>query len=255
MNLRFCRWIASRPEPLEIMVHEPGLGFGEGGLRHDAVAVVHRLMTILLLRRAEHVWISIPAWEARLRPYALGRKIPFTWLPVPSNIPVAITYAPRTHQIGYFGQYDERSRTALAQVLSQLTAPVLLIGRGAERVQHKNAIVAGELAPEQLSHAIQSSEVIFHHYPDGVSSRRGTVMASLAHAMAIVANTGNFTEPVWRKSGGITLASDSAGLVLQLTRLIHDPSERTRLRKAAIQLYNEQFAIQNTIHKLIAAPR
>ena len=255
MNVNFCRWLAARPEPLEIMVHEPGLGFGEGGLRHSAVAAVHRLMTIILLRRAERVWISIPAWEARLRPYALGRKIPFTWLPVPSNIPVSTTYAPRVHPLGYFGQYDDSTREVLHQVLDQLDSPVLLLGRQSHRVTHKNAQAAGELSPAALSQAIQSCETIFHLYPDGVSTRRGTVMASLAHGMAIVTNTGKFTEPLWRESGAVELGSDATGITLQLKRLIADQALRGRLQTKALNLYNERFAISKTIQSLIGTAR
>ncbi len=255
MNVRFCRWIAQRPEPLEIMVHEPGLGFGEGGMRHDAVAAVHRLMTIVLFRRAEHVWISIPAWEARMRPFALGRKIPFTWLPVPSNIPVSTTYTPRIHPVGYFGQYDDGTRAVLNQVLDRSDAPVLLLGRDSQRVRHKNARAAGELEPYALSQAIQSCEAIFHLYPDGVSTRRGTVMASLAHGMAIVTNTGKFTEPLWRETGAVALGSDAEGIALQLSRVLSDETFRELLRSMALTLYNEQFAIENTIRNLMAAHR
>ena len=213
MNVAFCRWIAKRTEPLELMVHEPGLGFGEGGMRHDAVALVHRLMSAILLRRAERVWISIPGWEKRLRPYALGRQIPFTWLPVPSNIPVVPSILRREHPIGYFGQYDSQSVAVLLDIVDRLPCPALLMGRGAEKVSHPHAIIAGELAPDALSRAIQSCQTVLHWYPDGVSSRRGTIMASLAHGSAVVTNEGRWTEPIWRSSGAIALASDAAGAV------------------------------------------
>src|SRR5205807_444262 len=73
---------------VEIMVHEPFLSFREGSWKQSGVAAVHRLMTIILLNAASRVWITIPAWEKYLRPYALGRSLEFTWLPVASNIPV-----------------------------------------------------------------------------------------------------------------------------------------------------------------------
>jgi hypothetical protein len=255
MNVAFCRWIASRPEPLEIMVHEPGLGFGEGGIRHDVVAAVHRLMIALLLRKAERVWISIPAWEARLRPWAFGRSLPFTWLPVPSNIPVSTTYAGLAHPIGYFGQYDDRSRAVLGELMDLLDLPFFLLGRGAERVVHKNATVAGDLSPEALSQAIHSCEIICHWYPDGVSSRRGTVMASLSHSRAVVTNQGKFTEPIWRQSGAVKLASDARGMALHLTELLHNTAACSSLGEIGNQLYNEQFALSNTIRRLMEVPR
>ena len=255
MNLGFCRWIAQRPEPLEIMVHEPGLGFGEGGIRHNAVAAVHRAMAAILLWRAERVWISIPGWEPRLRPYAFGHQLPFTWLPVPSNIPVMEAPPGRTNPIGYFGHYDEQSREVLAAILDLLPVPVLLLGRGAEQIQHRNAIVVGELPADQLSLAIQSCQIMFHWFPGGVSSRRGTVMASLAHRTAVVTNQGRWTEPLWRESSAVALASDAAGMVLQLENLLANASARETLREKAFWLYKQYFALQNTIHKLIFVRR
>lgn len=237
------------------MVHEPGLGFGEGGLRHDAAAAVHRLMSIILLRRASHVWISIPAWEVRLKPYTLGRKVPFTWLPVPSNIPVEPGPVAKTNPIGYFGQYDAPSIENLNAVLDRLSVPVLLIGRGADRVSHPKALLAGELAAPELSRTISSCRVIFHLYPDGVSSRRGTMMASLAHGMPIVANEGRLSESIWRSSGAVALASDFSGIALQLNALLHNPEEQMRLSDAALSLYREQFALSNTIRRLMCASR
>ena len=86
LNLGFCLWVARRARAgdlVDVVVHEPYLEFGWGPLRHLTMAVVHRLMTAVLLRAADRVWISTPAWESRLRPYALGRAIEMRWLPVP----------------------------------------------------------------------------------------------------------------------------------------------------------------------------
>ncbi|HEV2905551.1 MAG TPA: hypothetical protein VGW32_10905, partial [Pyrinomonadaceae bacterium] len=49
MNLVFCLWLwlrSLRGDRVELMVHEPSLGFGEGSWKHNVVAFVHRLMTI-----------------------------------------------------------------------------------------------------------------------------------------------------------------------------------------------------------------
>ena len=118
MNFQFCLWLWKRAararDRIDLMVHEPCLPFGKGSLKQNGVAAVHRLMTIVLLNAARHVWMSIPAWAARLRPYSLGRALPFTWLPVPSSVPIVYDpvgvqvvrqrYAPGEQQIvGHFG--------------------------------------------------------------------------------------------------------------------------------------------------------
>ena len=89
MNLPFCLWLWHRAvrhhDAVEVMIHEPYLAFGEGSWKQSGVAVVHRLMTMVLLKAARRVWMSIPAWEACWRPYTLGRALQFRWLPVAST--------------------------------------------------------------------------------------------------------------------------------------------------------------------------
>src|SRR5205814_10396499 len=94
------------------------------------------------------VWTTIPAWEKRLRPYALGRRMQFRWLPVASNIPFADDPASvnviRSRYVstegsivGHFGTYDRHIADLLLGSIPALLqngnkASVLLIGRGSE---------------------------------------------------------------------------------------------------------------------------
>src|SRR5207302_5056711 len=69
-------------------IHEPYLPWHQDHFRHTALAIAHRMMLAVLLRGASRVWTAIPKWEEYCRPYTFGRPVPFTWLPVVSNIPV-----------------------------------------------------------------------------------------------------------------------------------------------------------------------
>ena len=143
MNLPFCFWLwrrARKGDVVEIMLHEPFLPFGEGNWRQDAAALIHRLMTVILLRAASHVWMSTPSWERLWRPYALGRAVPFSWLPVPSNIPVTakpeevaqlkLQCAPGGEVLlGHFGTYN-----SLITSLLSGTIPLLLKDRTDRKV-------------------------------------------------------------------------------------------------------------------------
>ncbi len=137
MNLPFCFWLWSRArrhrDRIELIVHEPFLAFGEGSWKQNCVALVHRLMTIVLLNAASRVWTTIPAWEKRLRPYALGRRKQFQWLPVASNIPFAddpasvnvirSRYAGSSAEapiVGHFGTYDHHISDLLLWFASTL---------------------------------------------------------------------------------------------------------------------------------------
>lgn len=277
MNLGFCHWIRNRAarhgDSLEIMLHEPYLRFGRN-LKQTAAALVHRSMTILLLRAAERVWVSIPQWEACWRPYALGRPVPFRWLPIPSGIPVsenppAIKRIQQRYGadflIGHFGTFGWPITSQLEPILLAFASnptpePVLLIGRGS--TGFRDALIlkeprlasmlhaAGELASDDLSHHLAACAVLVQPFPDGVSTRRSSVMAGLSHGMPIVTNMGDLSEPFWPESRAVALAKDSNDFVDLLRRLQADPTERARLSRAAKNLYQERFDISHTISAL-----
>lgn len=246
MNLAFCLWLARRHDHLQIMVHEPGFGLGEGGAIHNAMALVHRAMAATLLRAADRVWISTEAWEARLRPLTFGRKLGISWLPVPSNIPVALGDVPETHDVGYFGQYDAASIAQLKPILD--ACDVLAIGRGSERIHHPRATATGGLSAEDLSYAIASCKVMLHLYPDGASGRRGTLMASLAHGKAVVTNQGRNTERIL-----VPPAVSAAGLLPAIQHLLRNGTDRQNAAQHSRQLYEKHFAIERTIAALCAS--
>ena len=101
-------------------------------------------MTVVLLNAAQRVWVSIPAWEPMLKPYALGRALSFGWLPIPSNLRDADTAAVKmvraTHPrplVGHLGTYGSLISPLLSGVLVELLrqpdAPrVLLLGTGSQ---------------------------------------------------------------------------------------------------------------------------
>jgi glycosyltransferase involved in cell wall biosynthesis len=281
MNLRLCSWLRSRAKRgdlVELMVHEPYLAFREGSLKQDGVAVVHRLMTAVLLSAAHHVWMSIPAWEARLRPYAFGRKLPFAWLPVASNIPVVDDsggvkvirdrFAPDgAPLVGHFGTYERGIVSLLLQSAPSLlrantNCNLLLLGRDSELMRTKlsgahpdlaqRVHAVGTLPSADLSLHLSACDVMLQPYVDGVSSRRTSVMVALDHGLPVVTTQGKLTEPLWAESGAVKLAptTDVQTLVSHLENLLINKAERLRLREASRALYRERFALRLTIAAL-----
>ena len=217
MNVWFCLWLwaraALRGDEVTLVVHEPFLAFGEGSWRQTAVALVHRLMTTLLLAAASRVWTTIPAWEECWRPYALGRRVPFGPLPVPSTTPVTADadeaaatralYAPEGRAlVGHFGTSGGHVSRALARLVPRLLATnetgcaVLLMGQGSEALLEElrgthprlaNLVHAtGTLALASLSRHLAACDLLMQPYPDGISARRTSAMAGLAHGLAVV---------------------------------------------------------------------
>jgi hypothetical protein len=266
MNVGFCRWLARRVrrrgDTLDIVLHEPGLGFFEGGLRHNAVAAVHRVMTAMLARVVRRVWMTTPAWEARWRPYLFGRAIPFEWIPLPSNVPVvddpdgiaALRERHGAPLAGYFGPYHEPYASLLRAVVERFDGNLLLLGRGSDRFAPRLP-ATGDLPLGDLSRCLSACDVMIHLYPDGVSTRRTTAIASLAHGKCIVALDGRFTEPVWRESRAVRLVpvGEVACVAAEMRRLLADGDARRTLADAARRFYDERFRIEHTVAALCAS--
>ncbi len=305
MNLAFCFWLrrraASNGDRVELMVHEPYLAFGEGSWKQNGAAAVHRLMTAVLMKTAGRVWMSIPAWEDRLRPYAFGRALRFCWLPIPSSIPVVDDavgvrtirdlYCAKGEQlVGHFGAYDRNTTELLfgsiPLLLQNSECKLLLLGRGSEETRARliaaqpawNAAsrsaqqmaslpvaqmesqfglaarvhATGTLSASDVSLHLSACDVLLQPYIDGVSSRRGSVMAGLAHGVPIVTNSGRLTEALWAESDAVVLApsADAEVLMKATLKLLSDETSRRRLGDAGKRLYDERFAVEHVVAAL-----
>jgi glycosyltransferase involved in cell wall biosynthesis len=278
MNLPFCLWMWGRArlqgDDLGIMVHEPFLAFREGNWRQDAAALVHRVMTMVLAHAARRIWVSTPRWEKRWKPYGLGRRIPFAWLPLPSTVPVVndlsavaatrACYAASGQLIvGHFGTFGPPITPMLAAIVPSLLARsdrtvLLLIGpRGAEfrdqllrkHRQYQDRIhVTGSIAASdpRLSAHLSACDLMIQPYPDGVSSRRTSLLAPLAHGVPIVTTSGPSTESLWLESEAVAIVppQNPDDFVAQAQRMLSDPLARARATQAARSLYQECFAIE-----------
>jgi glycosyltransferase involved in cell wall biosynthesis len=282
LNISFCLWLWRRAiihrDRVEIMVHEPYLAFGEGSWKQNAAAVMHRIMTTVLLSASRRVWVSIPSWEACWRPYVLGRRIRFAWLPVPSTVPViddpvaaktvrARYASPEGFLLGHFGTYGRHIGELLMASLPELLRDCpdragLLLGRGSEALRdeliEKNPDLArrvhatGSLTTPNISRHLSACDVMVQPYPDGVSSRRTSLMVGLSHGLPIVTTLGHLTEPFWAESGAVALApvGDAVAILEATERLLANPVERGRMGSAAKALYQERFDIRHTITAL-----
>jgi glycosyltransferase involved in cell wall biosynthesis len=280
LNVGFCLWLRQRArlgDRVEIMVHEPYLAFGGGALRWTAAASIHRLMTVILARAACRIWVAIPDWERRWRPYLLGRDVPFTWLPVPSSLPepspddvrrvrdrYALSGGPIVGHLGSYGSAAMRVLSAsLPEILRQSPSSVVLLlgqnGQGLHRqlvrdhpelTQRMHA--PGLLSSSALAQHVRACDVLVQPFPDGISSRRTSAMAGLALGVAMVTTTGDLTEPLWEESGCVSLVrlNEPQALAAEVLRLLLDECARQRLAARGRDLYSRQFAVRHTIGAL-----
>jgi len=225
------------------------------------------------------VWMSIPAWEGRLRPYALGRSVPMDWLHVPGCVASADRSAARALRrryaaddeclIGHFGSYGEVVSSLLEERASAILARdrravLLLIGAGSDRFRRSLVDRHPELAsrvhatayvePDQLGNHIAACDLFVQPYPDGISSRRTSAMACLSHGQAVVTTRGHLTEPLWPHDAvALVDVNDVDGFVAAAQRLIEDEQARRRLGAHALRLYGDTFALSHVVATLKAA--
>ena len=170
--------------------------------------------------------------------------------------------------VGHFGTFGRLITDLLEPAIVGLLrtdplARVLLIGRGSEGYQAH--IVAthpelagrvagtGELPPVEVAAHLRACDILFQPYPDGVSSRRTSVMAGLANRVPVVTNLGALSEPLWATSTGVTVAPgpDPTALAVAAAEVLALSSEgRLALGARGAELYFSEFTLEQTIERL-----
>jgi glycosyltransferase involved in cell wall biosynthesis len=282
MNVPFAAWVAVRARrvaPVWVMFHEVRVEFRWRPWTNAVMGAAHAVMARLVAGAAERVFVAIPAWGQILRRICRPSR-PAEWLPVPCNVETAADpttvrrirdeYAngPGTRLIGHFGTYGG----VIAELLAPAAATVLrhvpdtrlaLIGRGAEGFRDRFAAdhpdltdrvrAAGGLAADAVAAHLRACDLLVQPYPDGVSSRRGSVMACLANGVPVVSNLGALSESFWPSAGCLGLAltpSPDAIATAAEALLALPPPRRAEIGIQAAALYRERFSLETTIVRL-----
>jgi hypothetical protein len=276
MNVPFCAWFAARRQDQRwVFFHEVVYPWSPNdSLRHQLLAGTTRVMLRLVAGAADRAFVSIPTWAEHL-PSRLRRHA--EWRPVPSNFPTTVAPEAVAHVraelgegllLGHFGTYGAATSGLLERTLVLLLRAdpcrrMLLLGRGSEpwrkSLLQQQPGLSGQLfsrdslAPDALAAHLAACDVLVQPYVDGVSARRGTVMASLALGRPLVTNTGHLTEPLWRGLGAVALVegTNPAALAEATERLLAHPEERTTLAARAAEVYRERFSLERTLEALL----
>lgn len=282
MNIGFALWLRFRAPRYSIMFHEVAYPVESGQrFRYRALGHVNRIMAGLAANGAEQVFISVPHWLDLLRMHC-GFRGKATWLPVPSNVATSahpdavrriresLLGSDSAALIGHFGTFDKRMRDSIGGVFCNLLRRhkerrALLIGRGSESFSHwltetapdvgDRLTARDDLTSCGVAEHIAACDLMVQPYFDGVSSRRGSVMAALALGLPIVTNESSSSEPVWREERLVAAVPerDPETMAAAAERLMADPAERAALGDRARCGYDAHFSIRRTIAALRAA--
>ena len=280
-NVAFCRWVGRRKQLGDVvwtMFHEVRF---EPGWRDPPklwiLGGVNLWMARSILGSSSRGFGSIPGWSRMIERFGMGRTL--QWLPIPATIPVTqdtdavaairARLAPSGGTIlGSFATFtawmrDQHRRSSVPLLESRPSCSLLLLGRDsaefAAELRAENPRIAGRihgagrLDPADVSLHLQACDLLSQPYPDGVSSRRTTVMSDLIHARPVVTTTGHLTEPIWAESKAVHLvpAGASESLRLALAEFLDDPAARDLLALRGLALYEARFSLERSIQTLL----
>ncbi len=251
---------ARRGASVALMVHEPFVSMETW--RTTAMGLWQRAQLGALRLGADVVFTSIDTWAERLQGAPGGPEV--RHLPVGSNLPdrrdrrqearaelgaeegtIVLATIGREHP-SWLGAYV----VAAANAVAATGQPTVLLALGAEApplpgLDPAIAVHApGYLEASELSAQLAAADIFLAPLVDGVSTRRGTLMAALQHGLAVLGTEGPLSDRVLRESGEalrLTPVGDKSEFADAAAALAVDPPARGAMGAAARGLYERRF--------------
>ncbi|HVZ23539.1 MAG TPA: glycosyltransferase family 4 protein [Vicinamibacterales bacterium] len=244
-----------------LTVHEPFVRIDS--IKHTVTGLAQRIMIWLLIRGSEKIAVTTRAWAELIAPYSSRRHV--FHLPVASNLPcVAVTALDRAQLRAELG-IDESDvvvatlrPTGAGKLLDQTMrvwtrlrethrhARLLVLGlTDAERSRVSGitgVLDVGYVPPDRASRLLSAADVFVALFTDGVSTRRTSVMAAMAHGLPVVTTNGHLTDPIFATSPLVARGPDEAeGLLADLDALARSPQARQERGCASRRFYAQHF--------------
>jgi glycosyltransferase involved in cell wall biosynthesis len=246
------RWPRSR---LVISVHEAWVPIGDW--RSALMGGYQRAQLRSLLRLANGVVVAREKLQQELR-------CSCTHIPVGSNVvPVPVTVDDARHRLDLAGRlvitlfgrrhpsralsHAEAAIAALASEHGPDRLCILNLGSDCPILAAPAGIEVrspGLLTDEDLSLHLRASDVLLLPFTDGLSTRRGTLMAGLAHGVPVVGLSGSNTDRVLIENSGAMMMMPNGALddfACAVVRLTRDPSRMRDIGVAGRELYERTF--------------
>jgi glycosyltransferase involved in cell wall biosynthesis len=246
-----------RPRIL-LMVHEPYVPMTTWRL--VLMGAWQRVQLRLIAAASDHVFCSTERFAEELRRWRYSRHI--SHLPVASNFPDMRRFRDAERErlgvtddclvIAMLGTgHPSRLPGHLEQAVLTVTGSrqgvtVLNLGDGATSLQGLPTGVRvhepGRQPAETVARKIASADLFLAPFLDGVSTRRGSVMAALQHGVPVVATDGFITDDLLRRRHDalhLVPVDGAEGFANATVELALDSDRREALGRAGRALYEE----------------
>lgn len=255
-----------------LMVHEPYVPMSNW--RWALMGLWQRLQLAALRLGADVTFTSIEPWARQFGAQPPWR--PVHHLPVGSNFPDAreqraeqrrrLGAGPGDVVLACLGRDHPGWRAGHVVAAANAAArggrpPVLLnLGADAPALAGLDPAISlhepGYLEPYEFAARLAAADLFLAPTLDGVSTRRGSVMAALQHGLAVLGTDGPLTDAVLRAAApALTLSpvGDPDAFARAAARLAADPDRRSVAGAAARGLYEREFDWPVIADRLVAA--
>lgn len=282
MNLPFCLWIATRAlrgTRLLVMFHETFVPLSFVSAGRIALGIMQRFISSVLVNAAGVAFTSNEAGFQGLRRLCL-RPDKVHKLPVFSNIEEDLDDLDDPRQtrarflwdgeilVGHFGRVSS-SRVLVLPPLAELLrrndrVKVLFIGECGQKYrtdllaanpEFAHRVFASEIgSPKMVAGLIVACDFMFQLYPGGLTTKRSSTMAAIAHGKCVVSNIGPETEALWQHCPGLYLIDkgDTAGIAEALNELASSAAEAKARGRSASRFYQEHFSARKVIDAILS---
>ncbi len=250
-----CRVRSRSHAPLVLMVHEAWLTMTDA--KSILLGSWQRAQLRALLRLADGIMTSTETLARQIG----GRAV---HVPVAANItPVSMSPDAARQRLGVNGRFAvtlfgrehpsraldhaEAAIAALAEAHGGDRLMVLNLGADAPRLRLPHGVAVrepGRLEADELSVHLWASDLVLLPFSDGVSTRRTTLMAALAHGRPVLGLRGCNTDAVFADmpdAVALTPAGDPHAFSCAAVELTGDPERLHKLGDAGRRLYESQF--------------
>jgi glycosyltransferase involved in cell wall biosynthesis len=172
-------------------------------------------------------------------------------------------WPPETRVLLYFGSISPLKQVpwiieAWRDALADAPTALMIIGDElqveATAEERRFLDIHSFLQSADVSRVLQVADVLALPFADGVSERRGSFMAGLSHALAVVTTIGQATGPTLRKSDAFIAVpcDDPARFKAKVIELLGDEAHRKSLGARARAAYERAYDWPHVITRLEA---
>jgi glycosyltransferase involved in cell wall biosynthesis len=245
---------------LAAVVHET---FVEPSNVKRAVMTSWQRAQLLVLGHAAHLLVfPVRGWVSRFRAWFPRTRL--LHFPVGNNIPpIGVTreeakrrlgISSDTLVLGLFGRGFPPSRwlrDSVERLRRDGHEPLILhVGVGGAQVKDGSqglpARVVGLVSTAEASLHLSAMDIYAGHYPDGISSRRTSALAAMAHGVPLVATAGTATDELFFEHDGKALllvrSADGVAYTNAIAELANSASKRAQVGRRGAALVDEAFS-------------